>query len=184
VKLSEAVGLIRPAIATPGGTWADFGAGTGVFTRALAKVLGPGAKVIAIDHDARAIATLEESSRAPLDGGAGIVPVRGDFQDLDFVNALAADGLDGALFANALHFAPDAGRVLAHVGGLLRGNGNIVVVEYDRRPASRWVPYPVARERLRTLAAQASLSPPRIVGELPSAFGGVMYCATMERASE
>ncbi len=44
--------LLRDGIATPGGVWADFGAGAGAFTLALADLLGPGAEIVAIDRDA------------------------------------------------------------------------------------------------------------------------------------
>jgi hypothetical protein len=39
---ADAMALVRPAVATAGGTWADLGAGGGTFTRALAALLGAG----------------------------------------------------------------------------------------------------------------------------------------------
>src|SRR5690554_4106120 len=35
------VNLLRPGVPATGGVWADFGAGTGAFTLALAELLGP-----------------------------------------------------------------------------------------------------------------------------------------------
>ncbi len=49
------VALIRGGIGGPGGTWADIGAGEGAFTLALADVLGPGSRIIAVDRDAGAL---------------------------------------------------------------------------------------------------------------------------------
>jgi SAM-dependent methyltransferase len=181
MRLPEAIELIRPAIHTRGGTWADFGAGTGLFTRALTRVLGPSGRIIAVDRDRRALSDLRRLAREPTDGVAEILAVQGDFQSLDSIGELAGVHLDGALFANALHFVPDAGRVLAEGARLLAPGGRLVVVEYDRRPASRWVPYPVSIERLGVLASEAFLEAPRVVGERPSAFGGAMYCAVLAR---
>lgn len=181
MTLAEAITLLRPAVPPGRGTWADFGAGTGLFTRALAHILDPAGRVFAIDRDAGALSALRTTSDRQSDH-APIVPIRGDFQDLDAIEALNGVVLDGAVFANALHFAPDAGRVLAEVSRLLGEKGRVVVVEYDRRSPSRWVPYPLPIRQLHTLAARASLEAPRVVSEWPSAYGGVMYCAVLERA--
>ncbi len=51
----EMVALIRGAIETPGETWADLGAGTGNFTRALRELLGPQGTIYAVDRDGKAI---------------------------------------------------------------------------------------------------------------------------------
>ena len=183
MTLAEAVELIAPATERTPGTWADFGAGTGVFTRALAQLLGPGGRIIAVDRDTRALAALHGAARGTTSPGAEILPVEGDFRTPHAIPALAGLSLDGALFANALHFAPDADRVLADVAHLLPDGGRIVVVEYDGRPASRWVPYPVSVDRLRLLADEAGLTSPRVVSQRPSAYGGIMYCAVLERRS-
>jgi SAM-dependent methyltransferase len=136
-----------------------------------------------VDQDARALAALREAARTSNKPGTEILPVEGDFRNLNAIPALARISLDGVLFANALHFAPDADRVLADAAQLLGPSGRIVVVEYDGRPANRWVPYPVPVNRLRLLAGQARLTSPRVVSERPSAYGGIMYCAVLERSS-
>ena len=183
MTLTVAVELIAPAIDGSRGTWADLGAGTGLFTRALAQLLGPACRIIAVDWDTRALAALREVARTSRKPGAGIVPVEGDFQNPHAIPAPAGIPLDGALFANALHFAPDADCVLADVAQLLTHDGRIVIIEYDGRPASRWVPYPVPVDRLRPLAGQAGLTSPRVVSQRPSSYGGIMYCAVLERRS-
>lgn len=180
MRVSEAADLIRPAVPAPGGVWADFGAGTGVFTRALARLVGSSGEVLAIDRDADALAELRRA--ADPGPGALVVPVRGDFQALSSIAALNGMRLDGALFANSLHFAVDPGAALRPVAGMLRDGGGIVVVEYRGRPASPWVPFPLPPERLASLAQGAGLRPPRWVGERPSRFGGTLYCARLDRA--
>ena len=83
---------------------------------------------------------------------------------------LEEPSLDGILLANALHFVPDAGVVLARLTKRLRPGGRVVFVEYDRRGASRWVPYPIPAAQLPALAASAGLSAPAITATRPSRF--------------
>ena len=52
---ADHVALLRPAVWPGGGTWADIGAGEGAFTLALADLLGPGGRIVAVDRDARAL---------------------------------------------------------------------------------------------------------------------------------
>ncbi|MEP7344985.1 MAG: methyltransferase domain-containing protein [Gemmatimonadaceae bacterium] len=184
MEFSEAVEVLRPAIAASGGTWADFGAGTGLFTGALARLLGDSGKIFAVDSDATALDALRALARRRANAEARIVPVRGDFRELDSDRAFMGSTLDGALFANALHFASDAGQVLIRAVRMLRDRGRIVVIEYDRRAANRWVPFPISVAQLGVLAEAAALQPPQIVHERPSDYGGIMYCAVLERSQD
>jgi SAM-dependent methyltransferase len=158
----------------------DLGAGTGLLSHALARLLGPSGRVYAIDRDTAALSVLHTSLQDPGDASAEVLPIPGDFLHLDTLDALTRVLFDGALLANALHFAPDASQVLRSIVHRLRGNGRVVIVEYDRRSASRWVPFPVPVERLEALAIGADLEPPHILAERPSAYGGTMYCAVLE----
>jgi SAM-dependent methyltransferase len=113
-----------------------------------------------------------------------VIPVRADFMQ-PFELPGGGDGtFDGMLFANALHFAPEPERVLARLARWLRPGGRVVVVEYDRRPASRWVPFPIPAERFPSLAGSAGLSRPFIVATRPSAFGGDLYVAVADRPED
>ena len=58
------VGLLRGGVAGPGGVWADIGAGEGAFTLALADLLGPGARIVAVDRDAGALRAQRGGGRA------------------------------------------------------------------------------------------------------------------------
>jgi SAM-dependent methyltransferase len=91
--------------------------------------------------------------------------------------------LDGLLFANALHFARDAGQVLMRLASGLRSGGRVVIVEYDRRGASRWVPFPIPSSGLSDLMAGAGFTPPIETARQPSAYGGDLYVAYAERVS-
>lgn len=170
----DALTLIQGAPDARGGVWADLGAGTGTFTGALVSLLGPEARIYAVDRDARAVATLRRwsSREAP-----NVVPVHADFTQPLELPGLRDVLLDGVLLANALHFVRDAGQVLARLVPQLRPGGRVVLVEYDRRAASPWVPYPIPQSRLSSLAAAAGLAPFTITAEHPSAYRGVLYTA-------
>jgi SAM-dependent methyltransferase len=170
VRIDEAAALIAAAV-TAGGQWAELGAGRGTFTRGLASLLGESGSVVAVDTDARALRELE--------GEARIETVIGDFHRLDLVDGFRDRRFDGVLFANSLHFSGEAERVIADAAGRLRTGGVLVVVEYDRRPASRWVPYPLGVARLGEIAERVGLSAPRVIGERRSDYGGVMYAAVI-----
>ena len=170
----EALTLIEGAVDARGGVWADLGAGSGVFTRALASLLGPEARIYAVDRDARAVAALRRqlSSDAP-----NVIAVHADFTQSFALPSLGDHLLDGILLANALHFVRDAAHVLARLISRLRPDGRVVLVEYDRRAANRWVPYPIPQLRLPALAAAAGLSAFTTTAVRPSAYRGVLYAA-------
>ena len=99
----------------------------------------------------------------------------------DFTARLELSSLDGVLLANALHFFGADAQVslLRTVATFVKPTGRVAIVEYEDRPASRWVPYPVSFERLETVAAAAGLSEPVRVGAIPSSYGGSIYSAFM-----
>ena len=177
MNVNEAALLIGTAIpANAGGTWADFGAGDGTFTLALARLLGAQARVFAVDRDQRALGELER--RAVEDGTRGrITTMTADFTVPFEPPGAGTLRLDGMLFANSLHFVRNADVVLHRLVQWLRSGARVVFVEYDRRPPSRWVPHPVDAERLRALCAEAGLTPPIVAATRPSDYGGVLYVA-------
>jgi SAM-dependent methyltransferase len=173
---SDAIGLLRPAVhATPDARWADLGAGTGTFTRALAALLGPGATIYPVDTDDRALRTLRAWADAqPPEPRIRIIHG-------DITRKLPLEALDGIVMANALHFVRHQPDMAARAASYLRPGGRLVVIEYENRPASRWVPHPVSSARFAELAADAGLTPPRVVARRPSAYGGEMYVAMAVR---
>lgn len=172
MDIQEAVALIERAVPRNTKTWVDVGAGEGTFTRALVELLGPDARVYAVDRDARALGALH---RWATRDAARITPIEADFTDALHL----PERVDGMLLANALHFVPDPGAVLARLVKLVRPGGRVVVVEYDRRWPNPWVPYPIASKKLPALAAAAGLSEPTIMGTRPSAYSGTLYAAAM-----
>jgi ubiquinone/menaquinone biosynthesis C-methylase UbiE len=168
---TEMVDLIRGGVGAPGGTWADLGAGTGNFTRALRELLGPQGTIYAVDRDAKAIT----SQRAALAStpGAAIHLIQADF-----IQPIKLPLLDGALMANALHFVRDQPAALARIAGYLRPGGRLLLVEYDLALPMPWVPFPVPLDRFSTLARQIGLAEPTLVGTRRSpSTGTAMYAA-------
>jgi SAM-dependent methyltransferase len=178
VKLSDAVALIRSAVEGGGeaqaGVWADLGAGGGTFTRALAEILGAESRIYAVDAASAAVAELEALAKKD----PRITALEGDF-----TGQLDLPPLDGMLLANALHFHKDAGALLARLAKLLRPGGRAVLVEYDRRAASRWVPHPIAIAALPALAKAAGLGKFTVVESRPSNYEGVIYTAVASRGA-
>ena len=172
MEIHDAVELLRDAVGGGHGIWADLGAGTGTFTRALVASLGAGSTVYAIDDDASAVRTLRSLPSTP---GARVIAVKADFTRALELPELGAAPLDGILLANSLHFVSDAHAVLKRLVERLRAGGRTIVVEYDRRAASRWVPYPIPAPQWPELAAAAGLDNATITATRPSAYQGMLY---------
>jgi len=174
MEIHDAIELLREAVGdgTVGGVWADLGAGTGTFTRALAALLGPGSTIYAVDDDATAVRALRALPSMPT---THVIAVKGDFTQPLVLPDIGDAALDGILLANALHFVRDAGAVLGRVVERVRPGGRIIVVEYDRREASRWVPYPISPSRWLDLANGAGLGTASITATRPSEYQGMLY---------
>ena len=176
MEIDEAARLIAPAIDAKGGSWADLGAGGGTFTRALAALLGAQGRVIAVERDASAVHALDRVAARRQVDEATIEVMRADFTALP-----PLPPLDGVLLANALHFVDYASqlRVLRDLVSLLTPGGRLVLVEYENREASRWVPYPVSFARFVSVAHELIGSTPIRVGERKSRYGGTIYAAVL-----
>jgi predicted RNA methylase len=76
MEIHDAIELLRDAVGSSRGVWADLGAGTGTFTRALAALLGPGSTIYAVDDDATAVRALRALPSMPT---TRVIAVKGDF---------------------------------------------------------------------------------------------------------
>jgi ubiquinone/menaquinone biosynthesis C-methylase UbiE len=162
-----------------GGAWADLGSGRGAFTLALAALLGPGGRIVSVDHDRGALTDQEREMRARFPDA----DVR--YLVADFTTPLAIGPLDGVVMANSLHFVRRKEKVLTLVRGLLRPGGRLVLVEYDADAGTAWVPYPVSWAAWPPLARGSGFSGTRLIGRVPSRFLGAIYGAVsfVSRAS-
>ena len=162
----DAVELIKTAVLGHGNLWADIGAGSGTFTRSLRSLLGLNSRIYAVDRDPAVLSELRTI-------GDGVIPVQADFSA-----PFALPGnpsLDGMLLANALHFVRNPVEVLERLVGLLRPGARVVIVEYDRRAANPWVPYPIRSERWASVSTTAGLTNPSITARTPSQYAGELY---------
>ena len=171
---SELVDLIREGVPGPGGFWAELGAGSGAFTAALADMLGPGARIVAVDKDAGALRELQ--ARLGNRDDLTLETVNADFRQ-----PLGLTDLDGVLMANSLHFLRDKAPVLAEVRRMLRAGGTLLVVEYGSDLGNPWVPHPFSFPTWSRLADEAGLTDTRLVGSRPSRHLGSMYAAASRR---
>ena len=156
---TEATDLIRDGVTQRGGVWADLGAGSGTFTRALAELLGPEGCIYAVD---RRVLLAETTSKT----GAEIRSL-----EADFTRPLALGLLDGVLMANSLHFVRRQERVLSRIVSDLRPNSRFLLVEYDLQRPTPWIPFPVPPARFEELARRVGLSEPREFKRRPSRYG-------------
>lgn len=178
MKLGDAVEMIRPVVDGRDGAWADLGAGGGTFTRALRELLGPGSRIYAVDRDVSAVAAL---GRRTTPDAIHVTPVAADFTRPFQLPGIDGEHLEGLLFANSLHFVDDSIATLRRLARWLAPRGRVVVVEYDQRGPSRWVPYPIPAARWSELATAAGLVNALVVGRRPSAFAGELYVGVADR---
>jgi SAM-dependent methyltransferase len=168
---TDHVNLLRGGVTEQGGVWADFGAGTGAFTLALAELIGPGGEIYAIDRNARALQTQAEAMRRQFPR------IKAHQQVADFTLPLDLPPLDGIVVANALHFQRDPADVVRLLRSYLRPDGRFLIVEYNIERGNYAVPYPISYPRWVELAGQAGFARTALLATRPSRFLREIYAA-------
>ena len=169
---NDHVNLLRPANLNQGGTWADFGAGSGAFTLALRELIGLDATIYAVDKDKSSLRELENSHRLRFNTTRNLILLPNDFSrpvDLPL--------LDGIVMANSLHFFRDKEKTLRHMQGFLKPNGALLLVEYNVDSGNMWVPHPLTFEAYCKLALRAGFTDPQLLAKAPSRFLKEFYSA-------
>jgi ubiquinone/menaquinone biosynthesis C-methylase UbiE len=166
------VDLLLNGIPHSGGTWADFGAGDGAFTLALADLIGAGGIIHAIDSSVSALnrntKAMERFPRVTLH----------TYQE-DFTRDLNLPPLDGLVMANALHFVPHKQQraLVERLRERLQAGGRFILIEYDVDRGNHWVPHPLSYTSWEQLAADAGFSKTRFLARKPSRFLKAIYSA-------
>ena len=169
MKVTDATILIEPGIPNKvkNTTWADLGCGSGIFTNALASLLGDGGKIYAIDKEVQDV-KIEVARK-----------IKVQSFKLDFINdAFPFSNVDGILMANAIHYVKDKPVFIEKMKKHLKASGQMIIVEYDTVRQNRWVPYPISFENLIQTFSTAGFTYIKKVGERTSVYRSEkMYAA-------
>lgn len=174
MKIEDATALLQsPHHSYPSHqTWADLGAGTGTFTLALAEILSPPGRIVAVDNNAGALRQIPSLHHQII-----IETRQTDFTEED----LSLENLDGILMANALHYVKDKVIFINKLCKYLKEDGCFLIVEYETDRANPWVPYPIRFEALRELFITTGFLSAEKLGEAPSRYQGKMYAAFISK---
>jgi predicted methyltransferase len=108
----------------PGDMVGDIGAGSGFFSRRMAKAVAPGGKVHAVEIQPEMLAKLEELAKR--DGVDNIVPVLGTETD----PKLPAGSLDWLILVDVYHEFQQPAPMLAKMLESLKPGGRVALIEY------------------------------------------------------
>jgi SAM-dependent methyltransferase len=174
VNHTDHVELLRKGIPGRGGVWADFGAGEGAFTLALAELIGPEAVIYSIDKDRRALARQAQAMKVRFpDRPAGNLQIL----NTDFTRPIDLPPLNGLVMANALHFQRDKEPVVRLLKSYLGLNGRMLLIEYNTDSGNAWVPHPLSYPTWEKLAARSGFRSTQLVATYPSRFLREIYSA-------
>ena len=138
----------------PGQTACDVGAGPGYFTLRLARAVGPGGRVFAVDVEPKILDALRERLAAA------------KVRNVTPVLALADDALlppaacDVVLIVDTYHHFPERPAYLRRLSAALKPGGRIVNVDYQKRetPVGPPMDHRLARETFIEEAKSAGLA--------------------------
>jgi hypothetical protein len=157
MHITEAISLIQKGIVPLSipQTWADLGAGQGLFSEALVSILPPGSTIHAVDRQSN-------YQHRP-----SII-----FHQADFAkDKLPLPPLDGIIMANSLHYVKDQVACIKQLKNYLRnGAGVFILIEYDTDSGNQWVPFPVSFVRAQSIFGAAGFSKIEKIGERQSVY--------------
>jgi ubiquinone/menaquinone biosynthesis C-methylase UbiE len=122
-RVSSVLGLV------PGMHAADLGCGAGYFVTALAKIVGAGGSVAAVD--VRQEALDEVRAKAEALGLANVRLVRADLEVLGGTG-IPDNSQDVALLANNLYQSQKKGSILKEAARMCKSGGRVVIIEWKK----------------------------------------------------
>lgn len=132
-----------------GDTLLDVGCGPGYGTLALADLVGPAGRIVAVDMSQRFIAHVREQAAA-----RGLQHVHAEVQDLAALS-LPEVSVDGAFARWVMCFLPDPATVIAHVARALRPGGTFVILDYSHYEGFCMAPPSAVVERVFAAVANS-----------------------------
>jgi len=155
--------LLQELALAPGMTVADIGAGTGYYTWQLAKKVGSGGRVYAVDVQPQMIAMLD--SQMAKRGVRNVVSVLGS----ETTVKLPAASVDLAIMVDVYHELAYPAEVLDSIVGALKPGGRVVFVEYRAEdPAVAIKPlHKMSETQIRREATAHGLTWERSIKSLP-----------------
>jgi SAM-dependent methyltransferase len=153
----------------PGERVADVGAGSGYFTTRVAKAVGAGATVWAVDISNEMLAYLTD--RIKWENIPNVKPHKAIPTDPQ----LPPGGFDTILMVDTLHYVKDKAAYAAKLRAALAPGGRVVIIDYtpktmEERP---WGPPPeqqFSRQELDAAMAAAGLAPVKVHEFLPEQY--------------
>lgn len=127
--------IVQSAAIAQGSTVADIGAGTGLFTRLLAKEVGDDGTVIAVDIAAEFVEHVVATAREH-----NLSNVRGHVCRQDTVN-LPDNSIDVAFICDTYHHFEFPYKTMRSIWNALKPGGRVILVEFHRREgeSSDWI---------------------------------------------
>jgi ubiquinone/menaquinone biosynthesis C-methylase UbiE len=134
---------------------ADLGAGTGAFSLPMARAVGPGGKVYAVEVEQGLVDYM--AAKAQAEKVTNLTPVLGQFTD----PALPSRDVDLAFFHDALHHIADRTGYLAQLVKYLKPTASIAIVEMDavKGPHRNDPSLQVTKDQLNTWMAALGYRP-------------------------
>jgi 2-polyprenyl-3-methyl-5-hydroxy-6-metoxy-1,4-benzoquinol methylase len=154
----------------PGMTVADIGAGSGLFSRPLAKVVAPGGKVYAVDIQQDLLDHIDKRDKE--ENIRNIKTVLGEFDD----PKLPARDVDLAFINDVLHHIQHRAVYLKALGAYIKPSGRIAIIEMDKNdpntPHKNQPELLVGRDEILQWMSDAGF---KLVDEHPDLFPGTKW---------
>lgn len=167
VATQKIEGVLSKLALKPGMVVADIGAGSGLFSRPLAKAVAPSGRVYAVDIQQDLLNVIDKRDKE--EGIGNIKTVLGEFDD----PKLPAKDVDLAFINDVLHHIQHRAVYLKALGTYIKPGGRIAIIEMDKTdPNTAHKNQPdllVARDEILQWMSDAGF---KLVQEHPDLFPG------------
>jgi ubiquinone/menaquinone biosynthesis C-methylase UbiE len=129
---------------------ADFGCGSGYFSLAMANLVKPSGKIIALDIWQPALDAL--GFRVKLEGLSNVIQTKWANLEQEKGSGLENNSCDLVLVANILFEIEDKNTLIQEAKRILKNNGYLVIIEWqpDKLPSKEML-FPISKEEAMTL---------------------------------